>query len=582
VTTEGDSILGADAVRSALAVDGTGVSVGVISDGVGGLAASQASGDLPTLVNTTTCNVVGLDPTLSGAEGTAMLEIVHDLAPGAELWFGNFGFGTHLEFNAAVDCLAANTDIVVDDIQWANVGPYDGTSIVSANTSTELNRTSNPIRAYATAVGNQALSHYQEPFADSGFDLDLGGGPLWDIHRFQATGNTSDAGLALPCDSSFPDILCGDSLFLSAGGFVVAFLQWNDPFGGSSNDYDLFLLDEIDGFVAASTNFQTGSQNPVEAVGWVNESGQGRWFDVVIGRFAGSVRTFDMFVICGGCALLPNDAVHNFNTPGSSVPNQGDAAGGVISVGAINALDPGNNDIAFYSSLGPTNDNRIKPDITGIDGVGVTGAGGFLSPFFGTSAAAPHIAGIAALLLECNPGLLGGEPGDSPSADRTALRDALLNNAVDLAPGGIDNTYGYGRADASASAAAICADSDGDTVFDTIDNCPAWANAGQALPPWPVTLDGSDPDCDGWSTADENIIGTDPTLACGPIAWPPDIDGNLIVDIFDVNLLAPPVFFSETGDPDYTVRQDIDPDGIVDIFDVNLMAPPIFFSTCTP
>ncbi len=104
----------------------------------------------------------------------------------------------------------------------------------------------------------------------------------------------------------------------------------------------------------------------------------------------------------------------------------------------------------------------------------------------------------------------------------------------------------------------------------------------------PQTIQPCDPDApvdsdsDGFSNADEDSIGTNPFLACGPDNWPPDINGDQIVDIFDVNLLAPPAFFSETGDPDYTARRDIDPDGIIDIFDVNLMAPPIFFATCTP
>ena len=203
VTTEGDSILGADLVRSAFGVDGSGVRVGVISDGVGGLAASQASGDLP-VVNTTTCNVIpDSDPTLSGAEGTAMLEIVHDLAPGAELWFGHFGAeGTTLAFNAAVDCLAANTDIVVDDTAGFNVGPYDGTSSISANTSTELNRSSNPIRAYTIGAGNEALSHYQETYVQFSATSTL--------HRFAVTATTTDA---LGIGPTFID-----PIFLVSGG----------------------------------------------------------------------------------------------------------------------------------------------------------------------------------------------------------------------------------------------------------------------------------------------------------------------------------------------------------------------------
>jgi hypothetical protein len=574
VTTEGDSILRADAVRSTFGVDGTGVRVGVISDGVGGLAASQASGDLPA-VNITTCNVVpSSDPTLSGAEGTAMLEIVHDLAPGAELWFGHFGFGTHLDFNAVVDCLAANTDVVVDDVGWFNVGPYDGTSSVSANTSTELNRASNPIRAYANAVGNEALSHYQETYVQFS--------PTITLHRFAATATTTDAFGIGPTPI--------DPMFLVSGGIAIVILQWNDPFGASSNDYDLALFRDSDlELVAFSGNQQTGSQDPTEVVAFQN-TGTSGFFDIVIDKFAGGAKTFDLFIICFGCVGLPNgnlsEPIHNFNTLGSSVPNQSDAGGGVISAGAINASDPGNDDIAFYSSRGPTNDSRIKPDITGIDCVSVTGGGGLGSPFCGTSAAAPHIAGIAALLLECNPALLAGEPGDSPSGDRTALRDALLNNAVDLGAGGVDNTYGYGRADASASSAAICADTDGDGVFDTIDNCPAWPNAGQALPPWPVPAD--DPDCDGFTTTIENWVGTLPDQHCGdatpnnesPQPWPTDNNDNTW-SMLDDALRYIPVFNTFAPGPPYDQRFDLNADGGIGLGDV-LKYIPVINKSCAP
>lgn len=126
--------------------------------------------------------------------------------------------------------------------------------------------------------------------------------------------------------------------------------------------------------------------------------------------------------------------------------------GGVVSLGAINASDPGADTIASYSSRGPTNDGRLKPDATAIDGVSVTGSGGFFVPFYGTSAAAPHAGGIAALLLSCNPALRAGEPGDDPASDRASLRNALLGSAVDLGPAGPEMTYGHGRLDALAAA----------------------------------------------------------------------------------------------------------------------------------
>src|SRR5262249_49792888 len=117
---------------------------------------------------------------------------------------------------------------------------------------------------------------------------------------------------------------------------------------------------------------------------------------------------------------------HNYNTATRSVSAQSDAGGSpvsVIAVGAIcsataaaaaqfgsnpnaSCLDTTNSTIEFYSSQGPTLDGRQKPDVSAIDGVSVSGAGGFPSPFFGTSAAAPHVAGIAALAIQAAPCML--------------------------------------------------------------------------------------------------------------------------------------------------------------------------------
>lgn len=361
-----------------------------------------------------------------------MLEIVHDIAPGAELWFGHFETG--LDFLAAVHCLAAHTDIVVDDISFLNAGLYDGTSIISANTSANLNDNANPVRAYVTDAGNFALSHYQENYSPC---------PSSTVQQFNATGNTVDMGAFGP--------QCYDPVAVGPHATLGVFLQWNDPSTGSCNDYDLYLyIHNTAVLLASSTNLQNCSQNPAESLAWVNPLGSPVLLDVVIDNPGGlaNQRSLDLFTT--------QDAFLNFDTPGSSIPNQADAGYGVITAGAINASDPGHDTIEAYSDEGPTNDGRTKPDITGVDYVSVTGAGGFPSTFCGTSAAAPHIAGIAALLLQCDSGLKAGEPGDNPAADRANLRNVLLNNAVDLGATGPDNVYGWGRADAKASADSIC------------------------------------------------------------------------------------------------------------------------------
>jgi hypothetical protein len=452
VTTQGDLLLNAAQLRSSAGVDGSGVRVGLTSDSVKGLSSAVASGDLPVNVDVTTCNIEGNDPTSFGSgEGTAMLEIVHDLAPGATLVFGNWGFGTGLDFNAAIDCLAANTDVVVDDVGFFNAGSYDGTSFVSQNTSDELNRATNRIRLYATSAGNQATTHYQEAFNDTGVNLVISG-ITYRMHRFIQTAGTSNAGLSISTCSGVP---CANPLVLASGATVTVLLQWNDSFAGSSNDYDVFLYDRTtSSFVAGSTDNQNGTQEPAEGFAFTNPHAKGT-FDILIGRFSGVARTFDMFVLCNGCDTLANGAKLNFNTVGSSVPNQSDSGGGVFSVGAINAGDPNNDDIAFYSSRGPTNDSRTKPDVTAIDGVSITGAAGFPNPFFGTSAAAPHLAGVAALLLDKAPALLAGELGDNPAGDRTTLRNAILSSARDRGVAGVDNTFGSGLADAFAAGALV-------------------------------------------------------------------------------------------------------------------------------
>ena len=122
------------------------------------------------------------------------------------------------------------------------------------------------------------------------------------------------------------------------------------------------------------------------------------------------------------------------------------------------------------------------------------------------------------------------------------------------------------------------ADSDGDGIPDTSDNCPSWPNADQSVPPWPVPA--NDPDCDGFTTADENSIGTDPNLACGPNAWPPDHNSDGLISISDVLLMKASFGAKSPDDPIYDARRDLNPDGKISISDVLTMRP-FFDQECT-
>lgn len=440
VGTEGDAVVRAHLLRLQVGATGAGVRVGVISNGIAGLAQSIATGDLPTttfsrdsrgvLIATSggvTANCCRTDKNLeAGSEGTAMLEIVHDIAPGAQLVFANGN--TTLEFNQAVNTLAAQADVVVDDLVFFNAGHYDGTSPVSQNTSNALNSSTNPIKAYFTSVGNYHQQHYRGAFNDSGVTFPridaVEGGPS-SAHLFMPTGGTTG-----PASQPFNEIT------VPSGGARIS-LQWDDPFGASANDYDLFVLRPDGSIVTSSTSPQTGSQDPTETVFIPNPGASPLTLRYVIVNFQNlaAPRTFDVFLARSG-NVAPT---HQFNTSGKSVPNQADAGGGVLSVGAVDWLLPDLPEL--FSSEGPTVDGRLKPELVGPDFVSVSGAGGFPTVFAGTSAAAPHAAAVAALLLSRNPGLT-----------RPQLADLLKSTAVDLGPPGPDTRFGFGRIDAYPAA----------------------------------------------------------------------------------------------------------------------------------
>jgi hypothetical protein len=512
VNTEGDAIVYADAVRGQFALDGTGVRVGVVSDGIKGVFAKDcttscggvdggpiATADLPAATGVRNTSGVltgssggivarsfsanrdleGLPPASpvcsfagAGAEGTALLEIVHDLAPGAKLTFANGD--TDLAFNQAVNFLAASNDVVLDDIGFFGE-PYDGTSAVSLNTAAALNNPGWPIRAYFTSVGNDADDHYYGAYVDSGVDGTSISGITTPgrLHLFQRTADTTDV-LGLGAQPY-------NVIALPQNGEAAIFLTWDDPFGASGNNYDMYLVQQSTGrVVASSTDVQNGRQDPAETIDYVNRGAADRFLIVVQNvRGAAQPRNLNLFTLqpecaAGGPQVLapPRHERHNYNTASRSVSAQGDAGGSpvsVVSVGAIcsasaaaassfpsdeSCLDTSNSTAEFFSSRGPTLDGRMKPDIAAIDGVSTTKAGSFAGPFFGTSAAAPHLGGIAALLLQSAPCLLNRAASTVPAPDaRTTVRNLVVGKAFPLSPSP-DNVFGAGRADAFASVRA--------------------------------------------------------------------------------------------------------------------------------
>ncbi len=115
---------------------------------------------------------------------------------------------------------------------------------------------------------------------------------------------------------------------------------------------------------------------------------------------------------------------------------------GVIAVGAID----NNGNIWSYSQRGadlnlvaPSGDIDLNGDVRTTDRMGADGysSGNYIDNFGGTSAAAPQVAGVAALMLSVNPNLTEAQ-----------VITILQATATDMGAYGFDNTYGYGRVNA--------------------------------------------------------------------------------------------------------------------------------------
>ncbi len=427
INSEGDTTHNALPARLALGINGAGVKVGVISDSVDFLAASQASGDLPFV------NVLpGQDGIPGSGEGTAMLEIVHDLAPGANLYFASAFNGQASFAQNILDLRAAGCDVIVDDVRYFAESPFQDGIIAQA-----VNEVTAGGALFFSSAGNSVNKNDGTSGTWEGDFLDGGaaGGPVngkgGRVHSFGANNY--------------------NTLTASSGR---VFLHWSDPSGASTNDYDLYVLDPTGAnIVAMSTTVQNGTQDPIEGLGsgavvtgsrivivkadaaaprYMNiDSVRGRLSVSTAGEVKGHAVATNAFCVAAVdvATAFPNPFVGGAANPVESFSSDGPRRVFYHANGA--AITPG----SFTSTGGVV---RLKPDIAAADG-GQTTVPGF-SRFFGTSAAAPHAAAIAALLKSFNPFLTPQE-----------MRTILTNSALDIEAPGLDSDSGVGIVMAAAA-----------------------------------------------------------------------------------------------------------------------------------
>jgi hypothetical protein len=428
VTVQSDTIMRSANVRSTLSVNGAGVRVGVISDSADQRSEAQAKGDLPA------DSSIFLGKVNTGSdEGTAMMEIVYDMAPGALLGF--YGPDTSVDMANGITALrGGGCQVIVDDLTfwdqpWFEEGVIE--TSISSNAAAGV--------TYATSAGN--LADRVHATAYSGISANVLGVTGVNVHNF---GNLVNG---------VPQYLM--PVLFPAQTATRIMLQYDSKWGNPTDDYDLYVTD-----IAAQTLYGksdttqgTGTgQNPYpkEEVQITNNGTSDTWAFVFVNRYSGVARNMKLLVLNG---TLDS----RYQTKSGSILGNNKAKDALV-VGAIDASEPGNDLIEYFSSQGPsivtwpTPVTWNKPDITGIDGVFVSGAGGFGQPvsgqtykvFYGTSAAAPTVAAVAALVLSSKNTLTPAQ-----------IKTAVTGTALERGAAGYDTVYGYGLADALAAVNSV-------------------------------------------------------------------------------------------------------------------------------
>ncbi len=391
ITSEGVNLTGASTYQWS-GYNGQNVKVAVIDLGFGGLASAIANGDLPSSVIKIDCTGVNCAPTDFSSEteshGTGVAEVIYDMAPGAQLYLIKIDDNIDL-MNAKDYCITNGIKVINHSVGWFNTNFYDGACYFDNAVCTANHAYRNGI-LWVNSAGNEARSHYGAMFNDRDGDT---------LHNVTENSNTI-------------------AIAAQANDVILAVLTW-DAWPETDQDYDLLLYDSFMRLVEKSMSIQNGIQPPSEGLIYITPTA-GTYHLAVRRSSATQSHRFSIFSYYH--ALNPY-------VESSSLVSPADATG-VMAVAAIDYLNWFTGPQEDFSSQGPANDGRMKPEVSGPDGVS-NFTYGF---FFGTSASSPHVAGAAALILSAH-----------PTANVSQLWNAITINAIDMGITGQDPIYGFGR-----------------------------------------------------------------------------------------------------------------------------------------
>ncbi len=458
VQSEGVKAMRADVVQSTYGLDGTGIKIGVLSDSfnqLGGALSDIASGDLPADGVVVLKEYTGTDGT---DRGRAMLQIVHDVAPGAKLYF-HTGFVGEAEYASGIMKLAqAGCKVIVDDVYFLESPWFQDGIIAQAVDQVHAMGV-----AYFSGAGLFARQSWSGSFVDSG-SLFRG----YKVHNF----NPSH-----PLSPPDPGVRTKIPIILWRGVNLIMF-QWDQPSSSASqgiscqSDLDIFIIDEE---IDPSTPLDCKSLTSFPfCLGGTDANVNANAAELILidvdailtylGRPNDIMKPFRLQVVhkTGPYASLmqiitDGDFTTFLQTNSGTVFGHKNAKG-AANVGAaysratpaygVQTIKPER----FSSSGGipilfDTKGNRLQnpeirnqPRFTGPDGVSVSG---FPSPLFYESA--PHVAAVAALMLQQNPSLTPDNIFGAIQATAIDMNDGIWTSK------GFDFASGYGFVDAAAA-----------------------------------------------------------------------------------------------------------------------------------
>jgi hypothetical protein len=419
-TTEGLAAMNGPAWHSA-GFTGQGVKVGVIDGEFAGWDTLRGS-ELPD-ASKVQFQAFGGTPVGDGGHGTACAEVIHDIAPSAELYLAVIS--TEVDIANAVTWMQSNgVSVISMSLGWLSWGPGDGTGYLADVVNSFVNAGG----VWANSAGNSRLAHWQGTWRDDNGNNFLNFSETADINYVTLDGV--------------------DIAVIPVGTTISASMIWNQ-WSSPLTDLDFYIYkytgtgDPV--MVAGSEDPQDGTagQRPVEEIVFTTteEAAYGFAIKGVSGPANVDIEFFNRL---DGSPL-------QFNVQDGSITPPSDSAG-AIAAAALDAVSPYT--LETYSSRGPANGpggslagGVIKPDIASFAVVSTQtyGARGGGNGFNGTSAACPHVAGAAALVRSGYPAYTGAQ-----------VRALLETRAVNMGPAGKDVDYGIGRLWLGNPPAAAC------------------------------------------------------------------------------------------------------------------------------